>query len=583
MTKSARIFNLICLLLLLGSAALIWQTNRNTRLYSDDYLYSYKFDPGFVSADPTSISYSKISSLGDYIQSLKGIYNTLTGRIVAHGMLQALLMLPAWLFDLLNTLALFALTALYATWMAGRKHELRLPMWLLATMLFYVAVSGTRSNFYLPAFTCNYIWTQLLVFLFLIPFRSYIQEGASLRKGTWLPMLMLLSGIIAGDTNEPLVPALLLALGVYGLIMLLGKRKALPVWYYAGGMGLFLGFLFMYFAPGNSGRSAYEAEIGGVREIGFSFANILPIALSMFASIPAMILGFWGLLRMNKAAWKQHWLSLLFLFLLFSGTIFALLFTPIYIPRMNILFVSSIMLLCMQMFAVGTPKSLPAYAIVVVLLLPIFAAKLGTDYVWMQRAEGEYQLFRQQLDACDSDSCLVNPRAYLDPLTRANWAKPIATYYGKSYLWIRDEFDPLYMQQWKPASYQVASSSGEKGIKLEGIRYTNHDSYSRTVYVLLNITDSGYKADALHLSLRTADLPKSLQTLALKLPKSLLNYLLPPVQIVRPQNFYISENQAIYALSMPIEDGKEDILRIRIKQNERELKSIFLKNVSFKN
>jgi hypothetical protein len=578
----AKLFNLICLFALLLAAIAVWQINRNARLYSDDYLYSFKFNPGFVSAEPAKLTYEPITSVADYFQSLTNLYNSLTGRIVPHALLQLFLLLPGWLFDLLNTLALFALAALYASWIAWRRHDLRIPLWLLSTMLFYFAVAVAYRNFYLPAFSCNYVWTQLIVFVFLIPVRRLVQEDGAIPQGVLPAVLMLLLGLIAGDTNEPVVPAMLLAMGAYGLWKLIKAPRSLPTWYYSGMLGLLAGFAFLYFAPGNSNRAAYETGITGIKGIGFSFANVKPIALTSLASIPAMLIGFIGIIRLNKPVLREGWQGFLFVFLLFAGTVFVLLFSPFFIPRMNILFVGSLMILCLGLFVARKEHLHILLPLIILIALPAFGAKLKADYKRMNRVEQEYQLFLKQLRSCPSDSCLVNPRAYLDPLTRPNWAKPIATYYGKRYLWVKDEYAANYLAQWKTASYHQLQDSAEEKVSLEGLRYVNHDPYSRTVYVLLKQTEPGIKTDSLSISLRTADLPEWLESLLLLLPRSALNYLLPSVQVYRQLTCYMMGDTAVYAMPMPIDNGQDDIVRIRIRQGEREVQTIFLQDVSFR-
>ncbi|HCX59652.1 MAG TPA: hypothetical protein DG355_03215, partial [Candidatus Cloacimonas sp.] len=132
-----------------------------------------------------------------------------------------------WIFDLFNTLAFLALSYLYGTWIAGRRHDLRIVLTLVSAMVFYLIVAVSRRNFYYPAFSCNYLWTQLIVFVFLIPVRRLIQEQ---RAGSGIPVaiLMFIAGLVAGDTNEPVIPALLLAMGVYLLIRLVISRRGLP-------------------------------------------------------------------------------------------------------------------------------------------------------------------------------------------------------------------------------------------------------------------------------------------------------------------------------------------------------------------
>ncbi|KAF5038806.1 hypothetical protein DSECCO2_550460 [anaerobic digester metagenome] len=116
---------------------------------------------------------------------------------------------------------------------------------------------------------------------------------------------------------------------------------------------------------------------------------------------------------------------------------------------------------------------------------------------------------------------------------------------------------------------------------MEGLYYVNHDAYSRTLYVSLKSAKGRAAVDSLGLALKTADLPDAMEAVALSLPTKLLYYLLPPVIIYRYQPGYVNNNEAVYSISMPIVNGREDILCIDIKKKGRTIKSFFVYEVDF--
>jgi len=577
-----KLTGILCLLLLLFFAVVIWQNNHLAGLYSDDYLYSFKFNPGFVTADPANVHYERISGPADYLQSLSLLYHHLTGRIVPHALLQLLLLCPAWVFDLLNTLILFALTFLFATWIVGRKSSDFPIYWLLATLLYYIAVSSPLRNFYLPAFSCNYLWTQVLVFLFLIPVRNLLEEGESKRSGFAVAFAMLLVGLLAGDTNEPVVPAVLMAMGLYAVYRLLQERKRLPGWYYAGFAGLIIGFAFLYFAPGNSQRALYETGTAGTRQIGFSLANVRPMLFTAPGLIPALILGLLGLLRLQKPVGKEQIYRFIFLLLMLIGVLAALLVSPFFLGRMNILFVGIIIILCLQMLSQSSPGP-GALLIVVLLILPVFALKLGTNYLQLRQVQQEEHYFRQQILSCRADSCLVDPRSNLDPLTLPNWAKPVATYYHKRYLWVRDDYSPDMLRSRKTAHYTPINHVPGEQIRLTGLQYVDHNPWCRTLYATLLVDTLAVPVDSLKVVFYAADIsPGPLRELTAKLPSRMLDLLLPAVQNYRAQRPLSTPQGTVFAFPMAIEDGTEDYVRFRIDAGKRRLGEILLKDVSFR-
>lgn len=577
-----RYIRLLCWLLLLTCAGVVWQNNHQAGLYSDDYLYSFKFNPGFVNADPAKVHYEKIADPGDYLQSLKLLYVNLTGRIVPHALLQLFLLLPAWVFDLLNTLALFGLTFLFTTWIIGWKSRLFPLYWLLATFLYYLAVANPLRNFYLPAFSCNYLWTQLLVFLFLIPLRKLLEMGDNRRSGLGMALVMLLVGLLAGDTNEPVVPAVLMAMGLYAVYRLLLERKRLPGWYYTGFAGMLIGFAFLYFAPGNSQRALYETGTAGTRQIGLSIANLRPMLFTVPGLMPALLLGLLGLLRLKRPLEKSQLSRFGFLLLLLLGVLAALLISPFFLGRMNILFVGFGVILCLQLLYQNSPRA-GTLMVLAVLLLPVFALKLGGNYLELKQVQQEERYFRRQIAACKADSCLVDPRANLDPLTLPNWAKPVAEYYHKRYLWVRNDFDPAMLQNWKDAHYTPVQASNPDQVRLVGLKYFDHNPWCRTLYATLQVDTLAVPVESLKVVFYAADISfRPFRELTGQLPSHLLDLTLPAQQNYRVQKPLSTSEGIVFAFPMAIEDGTEDYIRFRVDAGKSRLGEILVKDVSFR-
>lgn len=574
MLRAHSILNLACALILIASALVVWQTNRQTRFCSDDYLYSHKFDPAFVSDTPGNIDYARITSPRDYAESLSRLYLTLTGRIVPHAILQIILLLPGWIFDLLNTLLLFGLTYLYSTWFAGRKQPLWLAFWLLATMLWYLSITLSKRNFYLPAFSINYLWTQVIVFLFLIPFRKLIQEG-NREGGIAKALILLLFGIIAGGTNEPTVPAIMMAMGGWGFFALLRSRRDLPLWFYAGFLGLLTGFAIMFFAPGNSGRAMYESSNSGAGGIGFNLANLNSIMRDLLASLPVIILGIWGLARLKRTTFFLHWRILLFILLALGGTLFALFFAPIYSNRMSILYAGLVLILGMYLFTLSQGKNPVIIALLILLFLIPFGFRLCEDFRWANHVEGEYQLFVNQINTCPQDTCLVNPRAHEETLTRENWAKAVASYYGKDYLGLKSSFPAQVEAIWQTPSFTLEEANG---IRISGLRYVNQDPYTRILYVMVAQND----LEPLQIDLKTIDLPDWAESLAWAMPREVLYRVLPTVFKHRALENRSYDEDTIYAFVMPVDNGRDDILALGIKDNGKILGKSFLRDIEFR-
>ena len=304
---SLRPIDIVCLVILAILAVSIFITNVNTHLYSDDYLYSFKFNPGFANANPAHTYYQKIKSPGDYYKSLKDLYLNLTGRIVPHGLLQFFLLFDPWIFDLLNTIALLFLPLLMVLWVMGKERRHVIPYWLLCFSLYYLAVSHTIPNLYLPAFSFNYVWTQIIVLSFLYPVRLLLTDSKPAENTIKGISLIFLLGLITGDTNEPVIPGVLLAMGIYGLYLLITRRR-IPWWYVGAYGGLILGYVFLFFAPGNSQRANYETQYGsGIQKITLNPQHLKSIIFMSLGTLPAMLIALVSLFRFKAPYRKEDW------------------------------------------------------------------------------------------------------------------------------------------------------------------------------------------------------------------------------------------------------------------------------------
>ena len=76
---------LICLFVLMLGLNIL------TPMMVDDYIYAFSFKNG-----------QRITSIGQIVGSMQQHYITMNGRLISHSLVQIMLMMPAWIFDILN-------------------------------------------------------------------------------------------------------------------------------------------------------------------------------------------------------------------------------------------------------------------------------------------------------------------------------------------------------------------------------------------------------------------------------------------------------------------------------------------------
>jgi hypothetical protein len=125
---------------------------------------------------------------------------------------------------------------------------------VLAALCWLVTPYVGQTFFYRPI-TTNYVFGFLCTIGFFIPFRFCLASTFGSGRFWWvLAIVMPLSGLFVGLCNEHTGPmAILVSIG-FTALALKQKRIRPFTWMSAGSSGLILGYLFLFFAPGQKKR-----------------------------------------------------------------------------------------------------------------------------------------------------------------------------------------------------------------------------------------------------------------------------------------------------------------------------------------
>lgn len=124
--------------------------------------------------------------------------------------------------------------------------------------------SAFGAIFYWAAGSFNYLWAYFVILLWLLPYRIFwgralAQTNTQREKESFLTQAlkslgMLPLGIVAGWASE--LNAVIIIVLLASLVIAWRKKIRLPLWYFAGGLGVLAGFLVLYFSPGSAKRAA---------------------------------------------------------------------------------------------------------------------------------------------------------------------------------------------------------------------------------------------------------------------------------------------------------------------------------------
>ena len=139
----------------------------------------------------------------------------------------------------------------FARWPRATWRDLQLLLFIQMMVWIVIPIPGI-IYFYRP-FATNYLWAFGITLALFVPYRIALARGTS-PKALWAIPLMLVLGWTAGMCNEHTGPAAMVAIAIF--IVIAHKRKQLRAWMIAGGVGLWIGYPMLFFAPGQALRYA---------------------------------------------------------------------------------------------------------------------------------------------------------------------------------------------------------------------------------------------------------------------------------------------------------------------------------------
>lgn len=240
--NKAFLFFLLCLFILMLFL------NFKTYYAMDDYLYS--LNP----------NHSHMSSFSDVFSSLSVFRTTINGRWFSHFFAKLFLLLPKWIFNIVNsimTLACFVLLRRYIKpGTEERERESRSSHVILAYMLLFLFLPDFGQTFLWLTGSCNYSWAGVFILLYLLPYYLRYREGKELKPS--LAALHFLLAFLAGAYSEHASFAcIIIAFCFFAAII--RRERRVPIALFLSGTSACSGYLFLMTAPAAWNRQKGDA------------------------------------------------------------------------------------------------------------------------------------------------------------------------------------------------------------------------------------------------------------------------------------------------------------------------------------
>lgn len=223
--------------------------------FGDDYVYSFIWS-GQSIYEPLPENVSRVASWQDLIRSQWSHYFTWGGRTVAHVLAQFFLWKGKAVFNIANALiSILLVLELYWCINKGKitfQFESRTIVWIF--FLLWACTPGFGVVFFWITGACNYLWTNVILLGFLIPyFQKYYSSDVNIVDCNVLVLIAsFIFGVLAGWTNENSVCWIIVVLTIF--IYYCKKNNNLETWMVSGFVGLIFGYALLMLAPGNYNR-----------------------------------------------------------------------------------------------------------------------------------------------------------------------------------------------------------------------------------------------------------------------------------------------------------------------------------------
>lgn len=255
----------VCLILALASVfALISYCNFQSWLAEDDFFYCFSW-----------LTEERITGIRDIFPSMAAHRYIQNGRVTAHFLVQLFLMLPLWIFDLLNSIIFCALLfLLYYLAKQDKPHNVMLFLSLFGSFwLFQHNISEVL--FWLDG-SVNYLWSAFFSVVWLTP---YILEytGGKEMSGAAKAVFCVYSLFVGGYSENSTVALICMAIAFIAAEKVSEGRvdKGRLKWKLCSVLCMLPSFLRMLLAPAEYSRKGGEMSVRFLLRNFLSISNIL--------------------------------------------------------------------------------------------------------------------------------------------------------------------------------------------------------------------------------------------------------------------------------------------------------------------
>ena len=402
-----------------GVFGLMLLLNFLTHYYADDYAYMYNFQTG-----------ERIQNFFDIFPSIYRHYFIMNGRLTAHFFAQLFLMMPKFVFNIVNALMFLAMLLLIDK-LSNREKRVNCLLFALSFCAIWVFQPAFgQVNLWLDG-SVNYLWSAVVALLFLVPYASRLEGGLPL-SAAWQKALFVLFCFFAGGYSENTSAAIIAVSFLLLLLIRFWKKEKPGAPLILGWFASCAGFLVMALSPAGIDKkvTAFEADV---------LLQRLDDTVTRISEIKWLLL-LWAFLFVAACLFKTKRERLVLSAAYLAAGLFAnfiLVFSTYYPPRsmcsVTVFVVTAVFTLLWELYG-GRRKAVIDFLALAAILASIYPLYIGGKDIWHTyqlcdeayaviaecRAEGEMDVSLPYLWSATKYSP-ANDLKYLDTEDPSTW------------------------------------------------------------------------------------------------------------------------------------------------------------------
>lgn len=305
----------VLLLILAFMYLVMLYCNLKTNLLADDFMYCFSFADG-----------SRMESLSQLIPSMAAHRLTMNGRLISHGLVQISLMLPLWIFKLVNSAVFVGEVYLVYRIALGSREQNNLLLLCIFGCIWIFTLNFGQVILWQDG-SVNYLWATFFSLLYLTVYiRKFLYDRDI--KSLHGRILYILAAFLIGAYSENCASTVIFLSCCFMLLNRFLKKQKIAPYLWIAVLFALCGFAFMMTAPAQIANKSSQFTVSNL------FDNFVA-ALEMYRRIWTPLAIYTGLaaLAYSRKADRNRQILAALLMLGSLASVFVLTFASFFPER----------------------------------------------------------------------------------------------------------------------------------------------------------------------------------------------------------------------------------------------------------